>query len=244
MEKEKFIEGLKLLCQIQQIDLELKGLEDQINDIPVKISRWKDELENHRKEIAKTKKETEKSSIEGKEKEIELGSNLEILKKYNAQLYVVKTNKEYLSLLHEIEEIKRKNSHIEDDILQFMETVDSNEKFLKEKKQKLEKLEEEFNKKEKEEREKEKSLNEKLTQKKNERQAVVANTDQSLLDKYERISKSKNGLAIVPVLGKSCGGCHLEVPPQLLNETKSGSKTITCEGCGRIIYWEESPKNS
>ena len=233
---------LKLLCQIQQIDLELKGLESQISDIPSKISRWKDELENHKKEIAKTKKETERLIIEGKEKELDLESNQEILKKYNAQLYIVKTNKEYLSLLHEIEEIKRKNSRAEDDILQLMEIIDSNERNLKEKKQKLEKLEEEFNKKEEEEKEKENNLNEKLVQKRNEREKVVTNTDSSLLAKYERISKSKGGLAIVPLLEKCCGGCHLEVPLQTLSEIKFGSKTITCEGCGRIIYWEENLK--
>ena len=131
MEKEKLIESLKFLCQIQQIDLELRSLESQINDIPSKISRWKNELETNQKEIAKTKKETEKLTVEVKEKELEVESNQETLKKYNAQLYIVKTNKEYLSLLHEIEEIKRKNSHIEDDILQLMENIDSNEKFLK-----------------------------------------------------------------------------------------------------------------
>lgn len=242
MEKEKLIEGLKLLYQIQQIDLELKGLESQINDIPLKISRWKDELENHKKEIAETKKETEKLIIEGKEKELELDSNQETLKKYNAQLYIVKTNKEYLSLLHEIEETKRKNSHVEDDLLQLMETIDSNERNLKERKQKLEKLEEEFNEKEKEEKEKEKNLNEKLAQKRNEREKVVINIDSSLLAKYERISKSKDGLAMVPLMDSCCGGCHLETPRQIRNEIKLGSKTITCEGCGRILYWEESLK--
>ncbi len=244
MEKEKLIESLKILCQIQQIDLELKALQKQTNDIPLRISRWKNELETNQKEIAKTKKEIEKLTVEVKEKELEVESNQETLKKYNAQLYIVKTNKEYLSLLHEIEEIKRKNSHIEDNILQLMENIDSNEKFLKEKKQKLEKLEEEFNKKEKEETEKEKNLNEKLAQKKNERQTVTANTDQSLLAKYERISKSKDGLAIVSLVDNCCGGCHLEITRQTRNEIKFGSKTITCEGCGRIIYWEESLKNS
>ena len=244
MKKEELTTGLKSLCQIQQIDLELKDLQNQLSSIPSKISRWKDELENYKKEIAETKKEIEKLAIETKEKEIELNGNQETLKKYNAQLYIVKTNKEYSSLLHEIEELKRKNSHIEDNILEFMETIDSKEKDLKEKKKKLEELQEEFNKKEKEEREREKDLNEKLAQKKNEREKAVVNIDPSFLAKYERISKSKDRLAIVQLIGNCCGGCNVETPPQTRNEIKFGSKIITCEGCGRIMYSEEIIKKS
>ena len=123
-----------------------------------------------------------------------------------------------------------------------METIDSNERNLKENKQKLEKSEEEFNKKEKEEKEKEKNLNEKLAQKRNERENVITNIDSSLLAKYERISKAKGGLVMVQLLENCCEGCHLEIPRQIRNEIKFGSKTITCEGCGRILYWEESLK--
>ncbi len=242
MGKDELIAGLKILCQIQQIDLELKDLQSKLDNIPLQISRWKDELENYKKEITENKKEIEKSTIETKEKEIELNSNQETLKKYNAQLYVVKTNKEYSSLLHEIEEIKRKNSHIEDDILESMETIDSKEKELKEKRKKSEELQEEFNRREKEEKGKEKDLNEKLAQKKNEREKVIVNTEQSLLAKYQRISKSKDGLAIVSLIGNCCGGCNVEIPRQTRNEIKLGSKTITCEGCGRILYCEESLK--
>jgi predicted nucleic acid-binding Zn-ribbon protein len=240
MDREKLIEGLKLLCQIQEIDLELKDLENQLNDIPLKISQWKDELEGYKKEIEKNKKETEKFTVELKEKELEVESNHETLKKYNAQLYTVRTNKEYSSLLHEIEEVKRKNSHIEDDILELMESVDSNEKGLKEKRKKLEELQKEFNKKEKEEKEKEKNLSEKLTRKRNKRENIAADIEGPLLTKYTRISKAKGGIAIVPLLDKCCGGCNLELPPQILSEVKFGSKTITCEGCGRILYWKES----
>lgn len=242
MEKDELIASLKTLCQIQQLDLDLKNLQSELDDIPIQISRWKDELETHKTEITENKKEIEKLNREVKEKEIELNGNQETLKKYNAQLYIVKTNKEYSSLLHEIEEIKRKDSHIEDNMLELMEAIDSKEKEGKNKKQKLEQLEQELKQKEQKAREKEKQLNENVAQRKNEREKVTENADQSLLAKYQRISESKDGLAVVAITGKSCGGCHLQVTPQKLNEIKFGSKMITCEGCGRILYCEESLK--
>lgn len=239
MGKDELIANFKILRQIQQIDLELKNIQEQLDIIPFNIARHKDELENYKKELSEDKKAIEKFTLETKEKEIEINSNQETLKKYNSQLYIVKTNKEYSSLLHEIEEIKRKNSHIEDDILESMEKIESKEKNVKEKTQNLGGLQEEFNRKEKEEIGREKALNEKLAQKRKEREEIAPKVDQSLLAKYQRISKSQDGLALVSIIGNDCGGCNLEIPPQTRNEIKLCSKIITCERCGRILYWEE-----
>ncbi len=240
MGKDELIANLKILCQIQQIDLELKNIQEQLDIIPSNITRYKNELENHKKTLLDDKKTVEKLTLETKNKEIEINSNHETLKKYNAQLYVVKTNKEYSSLLHEIEEIKRKNSHIEDDILELMEEVDSIEKNIKEKTKNLESLQEEFNKKEKEEKDNEIILNGKLVQKKQEKEAIISKVDSTLLAKYQRISNAKDGLALVAIMGNSCGGCNMEIPPQTRNEIRLCSKTITCERCGRILYCKES----
>jgi len=240
MGKDELIANFKILRQIQEIDLELKTIQEQLNLIPSTIAKHKEELENYQKALLDDKKAIEKLTVETKSKEIEINSNQETLKKYNAQLYAVKTNKEYSSLLHEIEEIKRKNSHIEDNVLELMENIDSKEKSVKEKTKNLETLKEEFDKKEKEEKEKERTLNEKLIQKQKEKEEIASKVDQALLAKYQRISNAKNGLALVSIVGSSCGGCNMEIPPQTRNEIRLCSKIITCERCGRILYCEES----
>lgn len=240
MGKDELIANFKILRQIQQIDLESKNTQEQLDTIPSTIAKYKEQLENHKKALADDKKTIEKLTIETKSKEIEISSNQETLKKYNAQLYVVKTNKEYSSLLHEIEEIKRKNSHIEDNILELMENMDSKEKEIKEKTQNLQSAQEEFDRKEREEKEKERILNEKLAQKRKEKEEIISKVDQTLLSKYQRISNAKDGLALVPIVDNTCGGCNMEIPPQTRNEIKVCSKIITCERCGRILYCEES----
>ena len=242
MEKDELIEGLRLLCQVQEFDVECENTQHQIDEIEPRVSRIKNELKTLEEEMKKEKKELENLIVERKEKELELDSNEETLRKRQAQLYSVKTNKEYSSLLHEIEEIKRKNSHLEDNILQLMETIESREDGLLRKRKKLDKEWEEFNKKEQEEREKEKSLKEKLTEKKTEREKLAVKVNKTLLKRYERISSHKGGSAIVPLVDSSCGGCHLQIPPQTVNEIKSASKIIICEGCARIIYWEDNLK--
>ena len=63
------------------------------------------------------------------------------------------------------------------------------------------------------------------------------NIDARLLSQYERILKSREGLALVPVMNNACGGCHMGLPPQVVNETQQHEKWIVCESCARILYW-------
>jgi len=60
--------------------------------------------------------------------------------------------------------------------------------------------------------------------------------DERLLSAYERIRSSyKNGLAVVPIVRESCGGCFNVIPPQRQSEIRQRKKIIVCEHCGRVL---------
>ena len=71
------------------------------------------------------------------------------------------------------------------------------------------------------------------------RSQLVARINKNNLSKYERILYGKDGLAMVPVKNEACGGCHLNLPPQVINEIKMLRELIFCESCARILYIEE-----
>ena len=50
--------------------------------------------------------------------------------------------------------------------------------------------------------------------------------------------RSKGDVAIVPVQHGNCGGCHLQIPPQLIHNAKRGTELTSCDYCGRILYWQ------
>ncbi|HYD21510.1 MAG TPA: C4-type zinc ribbon domain-containing protein, partial [Flavipsychrobacter sp.] len=57
-----------------------------------------------------------------------------------------------------------------------------------------------------------------------------------LLTAYERIRTSyHNGLAVVPIVRDSCGGCFNIIPPQRQSEIRQHKKIIVCEHCGRVL---------
>ena len=59
----------------------------------------------------------------------------------------------------------------------------------------------------------------------------------SLLAKYEQLLKDKGGLAVVPVRGGICGGCHVALPTFLVTLARPNDSVVRCESCGRILCW-------
>ena len=66
---------------------------------------------------------------------------------------------------------------------------------------------------------------------------VAAAVKPDMLNRYKRIRASKGtGRAAVPLNGEACSGCHMRVPPQVVNELLGGSQLLICSYCGRMLY--------
>jgi predicted nucleic acid-binding Zn-ribbon protein len=174
-----------------------------------------------------------------KEKEMDLESKEGSIKKFQSQLNQVKTNKEYAALEGEIGRTRADNSLIEEDILKIFDQMDAeNQKISKEKeflKAEEGKLDE-HKKKFGEEVSRIKAESEGLNA---QRTALAGKIERTVLAKYDRIVKSKGGLAVVPVAGDSCQGCFRILPSQVIHEIRTKEALVCCGSCARILYLEE-----
>ena len=65
----------------------------------------------------------------------------------------------------------------------------------------------------------------------------------SLLDEpvrrlYDRLA-TKPGLPVVVAIQEGkCGGCHLKISSNVDSERRKADQLVTCDQCGRIVYWE------
>lgn len=55
---------------------------------------------------------------------------------------------------------------------------------------------------------------------------------------YERIAK-KHTHGIVPVVDRICLGCHMTLPTSAVSLSTDPEQLLSCENCGRILYWIE-----
>ena len=68
------------------------------------------------------------------------------------------------------------------------------------------------------------------------RAELVLHIGKPLMSAFERL-RSRYKWAIVPVKDDTCLGCFRKVPTSLSAKGRENSSIITCEGCGRVLYW-------
>ena len=56
---------------------------------------------------------------------------------------------------------------------------------------------------------------------------------------YERVSRMRAGLALAEARDYSCMACRMKIRPQVFTEIRRGNSVITCESCGRILYFKQ-----
>ncbi|MFQ6676380.1 MAG: zinc ribbon domain-containing protein, partial [Fidelibacterota bacterium] len=61
------------------------------------------------------------------------------------------------------------------------------------------------------------------------------------LSVYDRIRRARDGLAVVPIINQSCGGCHSRLTSQSIVEIRSGDIVTQCPVCRRILFWPAGP---
>ena len=233
---EMIQEGINSLIKLQKIDAGIYKLKEEKACKPVQEQTLKEAFAREEQTLKDKENSLKSLQLARKEREIDMGAKEKEIKKYQTQLLQIKTNKEYLSLQKEIEGLKADNAVLEDDILESMEKIDKVKAEIAEEKEKLaaeeKKLKEEIGKIDREI----KDIDERIASSEKERSQLCSNVEKGLLARYERILKAKQGLALVPLVGESCGGCHRVLPPQVINDIRMRDKIITCEFCARLLY--------
>ena len=228
-----------MLIELQELDRELFDRKIILDGIPGRIKDLDDGLQRESETLKSLEEELKKLQLQRKEREVELESKEQVIKKYQAQLYQVKTNQEYTALEKEIGSVKADGSLLEEEIIKLLDSMDDKEKNISKEKETIE----EEKKKVNEEKNKidvlGKAAKAEYDSLSNKRSEFAKNLDKVILSKYERILRSKNGLAVVPVSGGACGGCNMNLPPQVINEAKLRVDLRFCENCTRILYVEE-----
>jgi uncharacterized protein len=236
-------EQIVTLVKLQNIDTEVQKLQSFLKKIPVRMGVLDDRLEKSMRSVEED--ETVISDLNKKYRtyESDVQLNLGKIQKSEEKLRSVKTNKEYQSSLKEIEDIKSKNSMIEDEMLEFLEQIENAEKNLNERKQGYSEFVEETNREKDSIKKDAEQFKQKLAQLKSDRKIITDVLDSTIFEIFCRVkAKQSDSVAITEVKDAVCQGCNLNIPPQMYIELQHRNSLKNCPSCERIIYWEEHNK--
>lgn len=232
-------QDLKLLLELQEIDKVITRHHADLESLPAKIEEKRTEISQAARALAQTKGQFTAVQLDKKNKEIELSTQEENIRKHEKELNSVKTNEAYKALLSEIDQAKKMTSEIEDQILTLME---DNDRLVKQMKVDEENVKSVQHKLELEIKENEDQINKvklDLESENKKREDFAPHLHNDLLKRYDFIRNKKKSLAIVPISGESCTGCNTALTQSTLNEVKKMRELISCESCARIIYFTD-----
>jgi len=223
------------LVKLQAVDSEIYGLRSEKEAKPKEINALEASFEEKKQGLAVLEKNSQDLQKQRKDKEGELATQEENIKKLQSQLYSLKTNKEYQTMLQQIDGAKADKSVIEDKILSLFDQGDKIKKDADAENVRLKEEEKVFFAKKKNVDDRIKEIDDRLSQLDTQRKQTAVHVDPAVLSQYDRILSNREGLAIVKVKINSCGGCNMLVPPQVINMIKMYERIVPCEVCNRIL---------
>lgn len=232
-------ESLRALLELQKTDQDLHELEQYKVDIPNELQK----METAQSE-AKTRlsdQETKVSEIDKirRQHERNLEAAQEQVKKYQGQLYSVKTNKEYDALQAEIQAQKNLIAELEDGILQLISEAEAEQETLETIRGETESLIERFGEERAALESRLSAVDEDVAVKMDERKRMAMRVENRVLKVYDRIRRNLRGMTVVPIKKGACSGCFHVIPLQVVMQIRQGQRLVSCESCGRILITEE-----
>ena len=230
-------EQLSYLIELQKLDLILSRIIVKKTELPEKIVQMDEEFAVFAKNVDESKKKFEELNKLQSEKEEKLKRGIDAIRKTKDRLLEVKTNKEYQAILKEIETIEKKNSEIEDEIISGLEEIDHMRTEVREKEKEFTTQKLQYDREKKKIEIELSQLDHDLADTEKRTEALRKQIRDELLKRYETIKGRRNGIAVASVWREVCGGCHMNIPPQMYIELQRSADLLFCPNCNRIVYW-------
>jgi len=232
------------LVALQDVDTSIKSIEELQGDLPKNVGELKAKLSSLEDNILKSKTRLQEIKIETRKIQSIETYDKEKIDKLQEQLYRVKTNREYDALTIEIDHLKNELDDQEMKELEISDEKDILTKTLEENESKnsilIEKLNVQKNSLDKNIIETKEDLDSLIIK----RSRIIIKISDQNIGLYDKIRRARDGIAVVPVINQSCGGCHSKIPSQLEVFIRDNEKLTQCNVCRQILYWDDTEKSS
>lgn len=229
-------EEIQNLMNLQAIDLDVQNLEIEMAKGYGDLDAKRAEIESGKASIADYEEQFAFGEKRRRELEALIEDEQSRIKDRQAKLMNIQTNREYQSILKEIEDTKDANKQREEELVLLLEQSESIENKIQALKASCEQSEKEL---EAEAKKVKKSVAKLETEKKkieSTRESKAKKVKSKHLKRYEKLREKRNGLAVAGVTRGVCSGCNMNIPPQMFNELLREDEILSCPTCNRMMY--------
>ena len=228
---------LEKLIALQQADAEIARLREEIATLPRRVAAIEAKLAGTKAQIEKAQQGLAANQPARRKLETEIQDHREKTSKYREQSLAVKTNEQYKALLHEIEFAEQQIRACEDKILEGMVDSEAQETALKAAEAELRVEMAEIEKEKAEARARTAEDESLLAEQNGRREALRSGISAEVLAHYDRVLNLRK-TAVSEARAQTCLLCNVLLRPQTYNEVRSNERIVTCDSCGRILFYD------
>jgi predicted nucleic acid-binding Zn-ribbon protein len=237
---------LSQLIELQELDLEILRISDRLARIPAERDQIEEEFNQRASEFLALKDTHRQTLEQRKQLEQELATTQISLEKFEQDKTRVRNEKEYTAVLREIDVARKHVSALEGEILRLMEEAEKLDSIVKEKSPEVDQLRAQVDQTLEELDSEKERANKQLGEYSDRRANLARHLPKGLFATYDRMSRLRRGQALAEVSNEGiCAVCRMRVRPKIFSDVRKGDQLITCESCGRILYYRnETPQSA
>jgi len=228
---------MAVLVALQETESSKDRVAAVLRQVPERLAR----LDRARQEVEQRFQEKEARVLEKRKTykylEQEVKSRQDAIKKSDAKLFAIKNNKEYQAVLKEIDDLKRQSAKIEDQMLELLFSVETEEAALTEERKACDAEKERIAEEQAQVETERAGLEQELAELDSAAQSVRGKVPPRLMSVYQQVRKRvPTGAVLAAVENYVCQGCFMNIPAQTYNELHRSTTLKYCPFCTRIIY--------
>lgn len=227
---------VRALLILQDRDRRILALNKDLEKLPQDEARAKAKLAGDEAAVTKAHQALQDSELKVKKIELDAQTRRTTILRLKTQQFETRKNEEFTALGHEITRYEKDLDDLETQELEAMEEVDGLRNKLKEaeaSRTRTKTLVDEDLASISERHERMKSEKAEVEV---EREKLSLNAPENVLPLYNRLMKTKDGLAIAAMREGKCEGCHMRLIASTALKVQAAREIAQCENCGRILY--------
>ena len=229
-------EDVRALLVLQDRDRRLLSLAKDLEKLPQDEARAQGKLAADNKAVQTTNETLVECELQLKRIELDVGARKTTIQRLKVQQFETRKNDEYQALGNEVVRYEKEVDELETKELELMEKIDQLRAAHKEAEAKRAKTQVLINEDIASIRQRSERIKQEQAELTAERDQLAAAISDSILPLYQRLMKTKDGLAVAPMHDGKCGGCHMKLIASTVVAVQTGKELARCEDCGRILY--------
>ena len=230
------LDEVRSLLVLQDRDRRLLSLHKDLERLPQDEARAKAKLAGDEAAVTKAHDAVVDCELRLKRLELDVGTRRTTIQRLKMQQFETRKNEEYQAFTHEIARYEKEVDELETHELEIMEEMDAHKAAHKEAQAVLARSKALVDDELREIAARRERLGAELAEVTAARAALTAKVPAEILPLYDRLMKTKAGLALAPMQDDKCGGCHMKLIASTVVAVHNGRELTRCENCGRILY--------